>query len=304
MTTTATEFVKPERIYEPLQFELHDAPEDVKGYSLLAALCTGELITNDTLMDAITMGFNMLPRLAPTPGDRVRITELLTDEVRHCYMNDHLARALGGDPAALDYFSASGLATGVTAAAPPFLLAQIADHVETDSDESEEQDASSAPLVHTGEGLAALPQLITKGMGGAMTGGDSGSYLWTLFAVFNTCIDRAAGILIHDTINSSFAPLARMNRGISVDEAGHAQAGFHHLRDVCATTEGRDEAQAALDAIWPVSIALFETLPPEGVAESVRLGLLEHTHAELKAKYIDAAVPLLDGLGLCVPSAA
>ena len=283
MTTIANQPPNPERVYERCQFEMHDAPEDVKGYALLLCLTTGELITNDTLMNAIQMGMNMLPRVAPTGGDRVRITELLTDEVRHCYMNDHLARALGGDPSAIDYFSPSAEGLARAFGQDPGVTTSMTE-------------------LPGAESLLAIPQLITDGMTQGMSG--QGSYLWSLFAVFNMCIDRAASMMIEDSLNGSFGPLARMNGSIAVDEAGHAQTGFHHLREVCRTEEGRREAQVALDAIWPVSLTMFDMMRPQQAADLLRLGLLDHTHAELKTKYINVTVPLLEGLDLGVPTAA
>ena len=85
--------------------------------------------------------------------------------------------------------------------------------------------------------------------------------------------------------------------------SGHAQTGFHHLREVCRTAAGRQEAQVALDAIWPVSLAIFDMMPPPAAALLIRLGLLDHTHAELKEHDIAVTAPLLEGLGLCVPTA-
>jgi 1,2-phenylacetyl-CoA epoxidase catalytic subunit len=235
---------KPEPIYTPLQFELDDAPDDVKQHALTLTLFTGEVFTIPGIIDSVLATRARAEALAPTPADFVRINELFTDELRHFYMYDGLARELGFDPSTIDLASYEGFS------------------------EAHFKEVEN----------------------------------WADMSAYNMLIDRFAGMLLADSNDASFAPLARINRTIATDEAGHAQTGYHHIRSLCETSQGKEEAQVAINCRWAGALAMRKLLPVEVETDMIRLGLRKKYGFELMDEFIATTTPLIENLGLKVPS--
>jgi ring-1,2-phenylacetyl-CoA epoxidase subunit PaaC len=88
-----------------------------------------------------------------------------------------------------------------------------------------------------------------------------------------------------------FAPVAEAARKLRQEEKYHLIHGRTYLSRLGqATAESRDRLQAALDALFPLALGLFE--PPEGEATLVAAGLVPPS-AALEAAWLAALVPLV-----------
>lgn len=124
---------------------------------------------------------------------------------------------------------------------------------------------------------------------------------WAELAVFNCLLDRAGGMQLLDYANSSYAPLARVGEFAGRDERGHAAMGLVHLRESCATAEGRRLAQEALNYWYPLSLDMFGSSKSKRQFRFVEWGLKTKLNDEMRDEFIAETTPILQELGLVVP---
>ncbi|RKP46993.1 phenylacetic acid degradation protein [Trinickia fusca] len=93
-------------------------------------------------------------------------------------------------------------------------------------------------------------------------------------------------------------------RQIIKDEHVHVAHGFRIIRDACSTDEGRQEAQHALDRLWPHILALFGRDESKRTALYVKWGLRKTTNGELRQHFVRKILPRLAALKLVVPEMA
>lgn len=126
---------------------------------------------------------------------------------------------------------------------------------------------------------------------------------WPDYVFFNALGDLAGTFQATQFAASSFLPLARIGPTVVRDEWGHSKMGELHLRNLCATAEGKATAQAYLARWWPLTLDMF------GRSDSTRnvryraWGLKQLTNAELRQQFQDHAERLLRDVGLEVPDA-
>ncbi|MET1506010.1 Phenylacetic acid catabolic protein [Burkholderia sola] len=85
------------------------------------------------------------------------------------------------------------------------------------------------------------------------------------------------------------------------DEHVHVAHGYRIVRDACATDAGRNEAQAAVDRLWPHVLALFGRDESRRSRLYVKWGLRKTMNGELRKSFVRKTVPRLQSLGLVVP---
>jgi 1,2-phenylacetyl-CoA epoxidase catalytic subunit len=127
---------------------------------------------------------------------------------------------------------------------------------------------------------------------------------WIDLAWFHALIDRVGLYVGVEWTGSPYAPLAEVSPQLEKDETFHTKAGFQHLKEVCATDEGRAAAQERLAKWWPAALDMFGRSTSSNSPLYVKWGLKTHENEELRQKYIAEAIPAIEKLGLTVPDNA
>lgn len=121
-------------------------------------------------------------------------------------------------------------------------------------------------------------------------------------AYFHGLIDRV-GCYIGETWEGvPYEPLMAVAPQLHRDEVFHATLGLRNLRICCSTPEGLDEANALIEKWWPAALDMFGRSDSAFSDAYVRWGLRQLSNADLRRQYIDDTRPLLDELGITVPS--
>ena len=124
---------------------------------------------------------------------------------------------------------------------------------------------------------------------------------WIDLAWFHALIDRVGLYVGVEWVGSPYEPLAEASPQLEADEIFHTKSGFLHLREICATPEGKAAAQERLHKWWPAALDMFGKSTSTNAPIYVKWGIKQHTHEELRQKYIVEAVPEIERLGLVVP---
>jgi len=88
---------------------------------------------------------------------------------------------------------------------------------------------------------------------------------------------------------------------LEADEEFHTRSGFRHLREICATPDGKAAVQGRLAKWWPAALDMFGRSTSKNSPIYVKWGIKQHTNEELRQKYIAEAIPEIAKLGLMVP---
>jgi 1,2-phenylacetyl-CoA epoxidase catalytic subunit len=124
---------------------------------------------------------------------------------------------------------------------------------------------------------------------------------WIDLAWFHALIDRVGLYVGVEWVGSPYGPLAEASPQLEADEIFHTKSGFLHLREICATPEGKAAAQDRLHKWWPAALDMFGKSTSINAPIYVKWGIKQHTNEELRKKYIAEAVPEIERLGLVVP---
>ena len=124
---------------------------------------------------------------------------------------------------------------------------------------------------------------------------------WIDLAWFHALIDRVGLYVGVEWSGSPYVPLAEVAPQLEADENFHTRAGFLHLKEICASLEGKAAAQERLKKWWPAALDMFGSSKSKTSPLYVKWGIKRHTNEELRQKYIVEAIPEIQKLGLEVP---
>jgi hypothetical protein len=102
---------------------------------------------------------------------------------------------------------------------------------------------------------------------------------WTERAAFSAVFERALLLQLRAFARGDHAPAAQLAASSIPRETRHVAHGVTLLRAACGTPEGTARAQAAVDKMWPVALAVLDTADAQAAladacrAELVPLGL-------------------------------
>lgn len=99
----------------------------------------------------------------------------------------------------------------------------------------------------------------------------------------------------------SYKPFAKIFPKLLKDEGVHIGHGLRIVRDACRTDEGRAEAQAAIDRLWPALLDLFGRSSSERSKLYLKWGMRKTSNEELRRAFSTRMRPRLEALGLRVP---
>lgn len=121
---------------------------------------------------------------------------------------------------------------------------------------------------------------------------------WIDLAWFHALIDRVGLYVGVEWTGSPYQPLAEVAPGLEADEEFHTKSGFMHLREICATPEGKAAAQARLQKWWTAALDMFGRSASVTSPLYVKWGIKQHNNEQLRQKYIAQALPEILKLGL------
>jgi ring-1,2-phenylacetyl-CoA epoxidase subunit PaaA len=124
---------------------------------------------------------------------------------------------------------------------------------------------------------------------------------WAERGFFAFISEAAAFAQIEEFSQSSYQPIAEMTESILRDEKGHIAHGHRIVLNLCRTEEGKAEAQAALNRMWPATLDLFGRSDSLRSRAYVRWGLRRLHNDEARQRFAAATRPKLEKLGLTVP---
>src|SRR5215210_8107469 len=113
---------------------------------------------------------------------------------------------------------------------------------------------------------------------------------WVDLAWFHALIDRVGLYVGIEMTGAPYEPLAKAAPELEGDEEFHTRAGFLHLREICATPEGKAAAQERLKKWWPAALDMFGRSDSKTSPQYVKWGIKMLNNEALRQKYITEAV--------------
>ena len=121
---------------------------------------------------------------------------------------------------------------------------------------------------------------------------------WADWAFFSFFADRQGAYIAWEWIGSSYGPFERIAERTWREEEGHAQMGFEMLQGVCATAEGRAQAQEKLAIWYPAGLDMFGRSDSERQYDHIRWGLRRRTNEEMRQQFKAEVDQVLRNVGL------
>ena len=124
---------------------------------------------------------------------------------------------------------------------------------------------------------------------------------WAEMGTFGCLIDRVGQIHLEDFTDCSYLPVARIIPRILQEEKMHIAHGERILRDLSARPEGKAQAQAAVDKMYPRALDMFGKSDSRRSEQFCEWGIKGRTNAQSRAVYKERVDQVLLGLGLELP---
>lgn len=129
-----------------------------------------------------------------------------------------------------------------------------------------------------------------------------GTDTWIEFLVVKAIVDLAEIVMIDDLKTSSYLPLRELSLKTLPEERFHTGFGRQRLKPVVKTDEGRAEAQAAVDKIYPITLNFFGGSVSRNNELYRKWAIKQRTNDEMRADYAQRAGEVLAELGLRAPA--
>ncbi len=127
---------------------------------------------------------------------------------------------------------------------------------------------------------------------------------WVELVVANAFYDRAGFVLLSDVFkHTTFGPWKRALVKVDKEEGFHLRHGETWMRKISKSAEGREELQAALDWMFPLTVEWFG-LPDNLKKHNIQIeyGFKGASNDQLRQHWMSTAVPFAESLGLKVPA--
>ncbi|MGZ0230375.1 MAG: Phenylacetic acid catabolic protein, partial [Acidimicrobiales bacterium] len=121
-------------------------------------------------------------------------------------------------------------------------------------------------------------------------------------AYFHALIDRVGCYIGETWAGVPYRPLLDVAPRLHKDELFHCTLGLRNLRQVCSTPEGLDQANELIKTWWPAALDMFGRSDSAFTEAYVKWGLRQKNNADLRRDYIADTRPLLEEIGIEVPS--
>jgi ring-1,2-phenylacetyl-CoA epoxidase subunit PaaA len=126
---------------------------------------------------------------------------------------------------------------------------------------------------------------------------------WTDFILFNFLMDRAAGHQLYDTFQSSYLPWKRVISSIYKEEAVHLAHGDKWVKILSQSSDKKDKEflQQRLNLWWPRVMNVFGSTKGRSNDVYVRLGLKQRTNSDIRDSFLKEIQELCEACHLVVP---
>jgi 1,2-phenylacetyl-CoA epoxidase catalytic subunit len=157
------------------------------------------------------------------------------------------------------------------------------------------------------EGLRYIDDLLTKREGEHKLDAFNLRFdRWSDVGAFTMFVDRVGVYQLRAFQECSYGPLARAMPLMLSEEQLHLNFGLNVLRRM-VRGEGRypgdkAEAQVAVNKWYPRALDMFGHSNSETSRKAIAMGLKRWTNEEARARYIQEVTPLMNALGLELPS--
>jgi ring-1,2-phenylacetyl-CoA epoxidase subunit PaaA len=121
-------------------------------------------------------------------------------------------------------------------------------------------------------------------------------------AYFHALIDRVGCYIGETWAGVPYRPLLDVAPRLHKDELFHCTLGLRNLRQACSTPEGLDQANELIKTWWPAALDMFGRSDSAFTEAYVKWGLRQKNNADLRRDYIADTRPLLEEIGIEVPS--
>jgi len=126
---------------------------------------------------------------------------------------------------------------------------------------------------------------------------------WDEFAVLKMLGDLGEIIQVEDLLKCTFVPLRAAARATMPEEKFHVKFGDDACAEICATADGRERIQRAIDKVFPTLPAFFGRSKSRNNAMFREFGLKERTNEAMREDYMNRArVSVEERLGLTLPT--
>ncbi|MEE8607241.1 MAG: Phenylacetic acid catabolic protein [Nitrospiraceae bacterium] len=124
---------------------------------------------------------------------------------------------------------------------------------------------------------------------------------WAGYAVFGMLIDRIGRYQLEEFEGCTYLPLERELPKIMEEEQGHITFGEYKCAELCATPEGKQQVQEAVNLWYPKGLDMFGRSDSWRSHRYLEWGLKRRTNEEARKQYIAEVRPVLTNLGLEIP---
>ncbi len=124
---------------------------------------------------------------------------------------------------------------------------------------------------------------------------------WEDFCLFNFLMDRAAGHQLEDTLHSSFQPWKDAIGSIVKEEAMHLAHGDKTVKAMAEDPEKKEFLQERLNIWWPRVMNVFGNSKGLSNDIYMRLGLKRRTNAEVRKVFVKEIEEKCEAWGLVLP---
>ncbi len=124
---------------------------------------------------------------------------------------------------------------------------------------------------------------------------------WTEFCAIKLLGDLAEILQVEDLAQCTFHPLRDLARMTMPEERFHAQFGKDFCTEICATRDGREAVQDAIDRFFPTLPAFFGRPKSTNNAIYRKWGIKQRTNEAMRADYLRRSGELVAALGLTLP---
>ena len=124
---------------------------------------------------------------------------------------------------------------------------------------------------------------------------------WADMGAFGSLIDRVGQFHLEDFAECSYLPVGRIIPRILKEEKLHIAHGERILRDLSRTPEGKAQAQASVNKMYPRGLDMFGRSDSRRSEQFCAWGIKARTNVESRQAYKNTIDQVIVGLGLELP---
>lgn len=125
---------------------------------------------------------------------------------------------------------------------------------------------------------------------------------WPEFLALKALADLAEILQVEDLIECSYTPLRNLANVLLPEEKFHAGFGRNRLEQLSRTSEGKQQAQEAIDSIFPVILPFFGQSQSKNNELFRRWGVKQRSNGVMRGDFIARTEEIAQALALQMPA--